>query len=205
MQILDSKFGLLQSSMVALNETTLIKLDELRMHDADILRHVTIQYLCKSTNGKKTLTKKDFYPYEFHDSITMISEQLMRGIEDYSPFIQTQIRGWESLRKKAEHEGNIGKDYFASSKLYEIYIQPKEEPYQEPGNHMFFIHSKLDDQPVVIRAIIPECYDQSKKLPTLLFAAPNPFDRMFWQLGQNGIAEPLSLIHILIIFSGHRK
>ena len=200
MQILDSKFGLLQSSMVALNETTLIKLDELRMHDADILRHVTIQYLCKSTNGKKTLTKKDFYPYEFHDSITMISEQLMRGIEDYSPFIQTQIRGWESLRKKAEHEGNIGKDYFASSKLYEIYIQPKEEPYQEPGNHMFFIHSKLDDQPVVIRAIIPECYDQSKKLPTLLFAAPNPFDRMFWQLGQNGIAEPCLIFDI----TGHR-
>ena len=113
---------------------------------------------------------------------------------------KTQVLGYKALYIEAEKKENYKSMFEALDNIKKTIDLNSdavgEDMYKKSGIHRFFIHSDIDDQPVLIQLIIPKDYDDKKEYPVIFYTSPTSGDTKYQRLSIKGLTEDFIIADI---------
>ena len=148
------------------NKPFMLNISEFNKLDTVKIHHVEISVY----DEKKGISDSLIIPFSLNDfEIEKVKNQILskRNLSDWEI---NQLEGWINLYNEYSNAGESLLKYYAVRAIDSL--SRKEETvqtYKKEGIHKFFIHSQLDERPVVVRTIIPKDYEENKEYPILFF------------------------------------
>lgn len=179
------------------NKPFMLNISEFNKLDTVKIHHVEISVY----DEKKGISDSLIIPFSLNDfEIEKVKNQILskRNLSDWEI---NQLEGWINLYNEYSNAGESLLKYYAVRAIDSL--SRKEETvqtYKKEGIHKFFIHSQLDERPVVVRTIIPKDYEENKEYPILFFIGAVYDERIFKFLRQNNITDQFIIADI----TGHR-
>ena len=133
----------------------------------------------------------------FENLAQELIQTCQNNINKFDEFTRLQVEGWMKYYSYTAKLNFYNEMYFAYRQLLNVQ-KGVEEKYSstETDENMYFIHSNINLNPMLIRVIIPENYNPDKPSPALYFAAADILDRAFSDLNITGITDSCLIFDI---------
>lgn len=172
-EILDEDANILERFSAAVNTATSIDLAPIRKQIGKSSHHITVRCMFapkindQQIKREHTVIIRDIDEL-YHNHLSMLEQQAESSDED----IAVQSAGWAALLQKQKGYHNM-EELYTTIMASRTFTQDVQEHryrinyYLYPGEHTFFIRSRLDKSLVQIKAHIPNGYDPKQSYPVI--------------------------------------
>lgn len=172
-KIYDSVVGFVKEQPARLNEVVEIDVDELRALDEEILRHENIICVIKTRKNTELQKSSRLILNDYTQKAKPIADELLKLAREQSPEVYEHAMGKVQRLYDNIENGYYGSGYLSIS-LCQIMIsnikkqKMKGYYYNNSGNRVNYIYSKLDNSYGRIEYRVPSGYSQEKKYPAFI-------------------------------------